>query len=90
MFIEKEIIIDGLPLSYHKIALMEVDLALAVVNLTVRSWFNKAAADSGTPPHRVHSMTSVGNPDEIALVLQTALLQGPLSDGLIIMPTPET
>lgn len=90
MNIQKEIEIDGLPLSYHRIALMEVDVLLGVVNLTIRSWFNKAAADSGTPPHRVHAMTSIGDNTQLAQVLQTALLASPLADGMLIMEQPAT
>ncbi len=86
MFLDKLIEIDGLPLSFHKVATAEIDIDLAVIRLTIRSWFNKAAYDTGTPPHRVHFLVSHALPEELGPVLQRALQAGPLEDALIVMP----
>lgn len=86
MLVQKEIVIDGLPLSYHKVALAEVDIDSGVIRLTVRSWFNQAAGESGTPPHRVHALHSYVDSNEMAVVLQRALQDSVLSDALIVPP----
>lgn len=89
MFLTKIIEIDGLPLSFHKVCTVEIDVDLAVIQLTVRSWFNKAAHDTGTPPHKVHYLISHADVGELAVVLQRALQAGPLADATIFMPPQE-
>ncbi len=87
MELRKEIMIDGMPLSFHRVVLCEIDIQLAIVRLTVRSWFSKEAADSGTPPHRVHTLHSEGDSTEIATVVQRVLLNSPLQDAELVLPT---
>lgn len=82
-----EITLNGLPLTYHRVETMEVDLLRAVVSLRVQSWFSQAAADSGSPPHRAHVLVSIGDPVELGTVLLRALNAGPL-EGAQILPPP--
>ncbi|PIM52102.1 hypothetical protein CS062_16235 [Roseateles chitinivorans] len=87
----QEISLNGLPLTYHRIETMEVDLLRAVVSLRVQSWFSQAAADSGSPPHRAHAVVSIGDPQELGTVLLRALNGGPLQGAQILPPpTPPT
>jgi len=82
----QEISLNGLPLNYHRIETMEVDLQRAVVSLRVQSWFSQAAAEAGSPPHRAHAMISIGDPQELGTVLLRAVNAGPLLGAQILPP----
>ncbi len=80
----KTITINGLPLSYHRVALLEIDLDTASVRTTVRSWFSRETAEQGLPPHWVHQLYSVGDPMELGTVVQRALQNSDLADAVIV------
>lgn len=89
MYLSKSIEIDGLPLVYHRIQTIEVDVELAVVVLRVQSWFSKEAAEAGIPPHRAHLITSHGEASELAAVLLRGLNAGILAGAEVVAPQAE-